>query len=82
MLITTTLESQAVDRIDAQLLQLAQIIKSSFGQINREVTNNRDKLTKEQIETALGADKVANLKAAQAEGEAWVNKWMPGTFLT
>lgn len=82
MLVTTAPESQAVARIDAQLLQLAQIIKSSFGQINREVTNNRDKLTKEQIETALGADKVANLKAAQAEGEAWVNKWMPGTFPT
>lgn len=72
----------AVARINACATQLQQVIKSIIGQMDREISKNRDKLTPEQVQAALGPDKMASLVAAKADFVAVVNKYAPGTFPT
>lgn len=70
----------AAQRIDALNATMVNVIKSTLGQINREFTKNRDKLTSDKVQAAVGVDKVAMLKAGEADMITLINKYFPGTF--
>ncbi len=66
--------------IEKELGAFQNVLKYHVGNIRRELSQNRDKLTEEQVCASLGKERAAALPQALAELEAWAKEYLPGAL--